>query len=70
MPGVAGTLLRRIADGEPERVGDLLAYLLFDGSFTVPLIELGRADARARHDELCALFKPSAARTIRGRNAT
>ena len=55
-PGVAGTLLRCIADGDPNRVGDLLAYLLFDGSFTATLIDLGRADARARHDDLCALF--------------
>lgn len=60
--GAAGTLLRCIADGEPSRVGDLLAYLLFDGGFTSALIELGRADARARHDELCALFAQRGAR--------
>jgi NTE family protein len=29
---------------------------LFDGEFAAQLIELGRADARARHAELCALF--------------
>jgi len=58
-PGLAGKMLRRIADGDPARVGDLLAYLLFDGSFTSLLIEKGRADARARHDQLCALFDRS-----------
>jgi NTE family protein len=57
--GPAGTLLRCIADGDPMRVGDLLAYLLFDGGFTATLIDLGRADARRRHDELCTLFEPS-----------
>ena len=54
--GVAGTALRCIADGDPSRVGDLLAYVLFDGGFTRQLIELGRADARARHEDLCGLF--------------
>lgn len=56
----AGRLLRCIADGEPRRAGDLLAYLLFDGAFTATLIDMGRADARARHEELCALFSPAA----------
>jgi len=54
--GATGFALRCIADGDPSRVGDLLAYVLFDGGFTRQLIELGRADARARHDDLCALF--------------
>ena len=35
---------------------DLASYLLFDGDFARTLIELGRADARARHDELEAFF--------------
>lgn len=61
VPGAAGRLMRCIADGDPSRVGDLLAYLLFDGSFTAALIDLGRADARARHDELCALLEPTPA---------
>jgi NTE family protein len=61
VPGFVGSVLRRIADGDPTRVGDLLAYLLFDADFTAALIELGRADARARHDDLCALFEPGEA---------
>jgi NTE family protein len=52
----AGVLLRRVADGDPERMADLLAYMLFDGDFTAKLIEIGHADARARHAELTAWF--------------
>ena len=51
---VAGKIVRRI--GELSADADLLSYLLFDGEFAAQLIELGRADARARHSELCALF--------------
>ncbi|MBK9029838.1 MAG: patatin-like phospholipase family protein [Myxococcales bacterium] len=54
--GAAGVALRWLADGDPHRVGDLLSYLLFDGAFARALIELGQADARARHAELVALF--------------
>lgn len=49
-------MFRWLADGDPQRAGDLLGYLLFDGGFTSQLIEQGRADAKARHEELCALF--------------
>jgi NTE family protein len=35
---------------------DLASYLLFDGHFCRQLIEMGRADARARRDELLAFF--------------
>jgi NTE family protein len=35
---------------------DLASYLLFDGGFCQQLIELGRADAKARRDELVAFF--------------
>ncbi len=54
--GAAARILCWIADGEPARAGDLLSYLLFDGGFADTLIQLGRADARARHDELVAFF--------------
>ena len=35
---------------------DLASYLLFDGQFSRQLIEMGRADAQARRDELLAFF--------------
>lgn len=35
---------------------DLASYLLFDGQFCRRLIEMGRADAQARRDELLAFF--------------
>jgi NTE family protein len=35
---------------------DLASYLLFDGNFCRQLIELGRADAHARRDEILAFF--------------
>lgn len=37
---------------------DLLSYLYFDRCFAEHLIDLGRADAEARADELVALFEP------------
>lgn len=59
--GPAGRFMQRIADGDPRRTGDLLSYLMFDGNFSSLLIEAGRADARARHDELCELFSTAPA---------
>ncbi len=61
MTGLSGRLMRRLA-GAPGREiaqneSDLLSYVLFDGRFARQLIELGQADARARHDELCAFFE-------------
>jgi NTE family protein len=35
---------------------DLASYLLFDGPFCRRLIEMGRADAQARRDELLDFF--------------
>lgn len=40
-------------DGE----ADLASYLLFDGPFCRKLIEMGRADAQARRDELAEFFR-------------
>lgn len=54
--GVSGRLMRRLAEPESRNEADLLSYLLFDGTFAGQLIEVGRADARARHEELCAFF--------------
>lgn len=54
--GTAGRLLRLIAESDSPDESDLLSYLLFDGEFAGRLIELGKADARARHNELCAFF--------------
>lgn len=54
--GVTGRLMRRLAEPDSRNEADLLSYLLFDGEFCATLIELGRADARARHEELCAFF--------------
>jgi NTE family protein len=47
---------RRALSAEGSRESDLLSYLLFDGGFTGPLLEMGYADAEARHDELLAFF--------------
>jgi len=54
--GASQRLLRWMADAEESRETDLLSYLLFDGGFAAELIALGRADAAARHAELCALL--------------
>jgi NTE family protein len=59
--GLLGRALRRIAEGESE--ADLLSYVLFDGEFAGRLIEMGRADARARHDELVRFFAKRCADT-------
>jgi NTE family protein len=54
--GASQRLLRWLAAAEESRETDLLSYLLFDGGFAAELIALGRADAAARHAELCALL--------------
>jgi NTE family protein len=56
--GLLGWVIDRFAASTLE--ADALSYVLFDGHFAAELIELGRVDARARHEELCSFF---AART-------
>ena len=60
--GLVPRLLKQIAAAEGTAEADLVSYLLFDGDFAAELIALGRGDARAHHDELCALFAPYAER--------
>ena len=45
-----------LSDGQRTPESDLLSYLLFDGEFCAPLVELGHADARAQEEELVAFF--------------
>jgi hypothetical protein len=52
----AWTASRR-SDPHAEGEADLASYLLFDGTFCRRLIELGRADAQARKDELLEFFR-------------
>ena len=54
---VAHALMARAATrGAPEGEADLLSYVFFDRRFTARLVEMGRADARAREDEIFALW--------------
>ncbi len=56
--GLTGRLIRRLASNQNDpNESDLLSYVLFDGRFAKTLIDLGRRDAAARHDELCAFFR-------------
>jgi NTE family protein len=59
MSGFTGRVMRRLAGTSDvqQNESDLLSYMLFDGRFAKMLIELGRSDARARHDEICAFFE-------------
>jgi NTE family protein len=56
--GMTGRLMRQLADRDSKNEADLLSYLLFDGEFARQLIEMGRADAKMRHEELCRFFDP------------
>ncbi|HVU02535.1 MAG TPA: patatin-like phospholipase family protein [Polyangiaceae bacterium] len=53
--GLAGKALSRLASSEGDEA-DFLSYLVFDGDFAAELMDLGAADARAKKDELVALF--------------
>ncbi|HXX67749.1 MAG TPA: patatin-like phospholipase family protein [Polyangiaceae bacterium] len=44
-----------------ETEADLASYLLFDGPFCRRLIEMGRADAQARRDDLLEFFRDASA---------
>ncbi len=56
VPGMLGSIMKRLADADATREADLLSYVLFDGEFAGRLVEIGRADAARHHDELCRLF--------------
>ncbi len=55
--GVLGRVMKRLADTDATREADLLSYLLLDGDFAAQLVDLGHADAKLYHDELCGLFE-------------
>jgi NTE family protein len=63
LSGFTGRLMRRLAGTHnpnqtlQQNESDLLSYMLFDGRFARTLIDLGRADAEARHDELVQFFR-------------
>lgn len=57
LTGIVGRLLCRLAESDAKTETGLLSFLLFDGNFARQLIELGRADARAMHGELCTFFE-------------
>jgi len=50
-----------------EGEADLASYLLFDGPFCRRLIDMGRADARARHDDLLEFFFGRRQKTTEGK---
>jgi NTE family protein len=54
--GMTGRLMRALSEPDSRNEADLLSYVLFDGGFCSELIALGRADARAKHEDLCAFF--------------
>ena len=54
-PSFLRHLLRGIGASD-DSGGDLLSYLSFDPAYTVPLLELGRADALAQRSAIEAFF--------------
>jgi NTE family protein len=58
LSGLTGNVIRRLAtSGDDPNESDLLSYVLFDGRFAKMLMDLGRADAESRHDELVQFFR-------------
>ncbi len=53
---LARYLLERASRDSPEAEADWASYMLFDGGFAHELIEIGRADARARASEIHEFF--------------
>ena len=54
-PSFMRHLLRGIGASE-DAGSDLMSYLSFDPAYTVPLLELGRADAHAQRSNIEAFF--------------
>jgi NTE family protein len=53
---IARYLLERASREGPEAEADWASYMLFDGGFAHELIEVGKADARARAQEIREFF--------------
>lgn len=53
---VLATIGRRSSETDGFRESDFLSYLLFDGGYTGRLLDLGYADAEAKHDDLVKFF--------------
>jgi NTE family protein len=53
---IARYLLERASREGPDAEADWASYMLFDGGFAHELIEVGRADTRARADEILSFF--------------
>jgi NTE family protein len=53
---IARYLLERAARDAPEAEADWASYMLFDGGFAHELIEVGKADARARAQQIRDFF--------------
>jgi NTE family protein len=56
LSSIARYLLERVSRDAPEAEADWASYMLFDGGFAHELIEIGRADARARADQIREFF--------------
>jgi NTE family protein len=48
--------MRNLVPGRRSAEADLMSYLLFDGQFVTPLVEMGYRDAQAREEELARFF--------------